>query len=222
MLTNISDIKNIFYINLEKRTDRRKLVEKELLELDLIGTRFNAVKSSPHSRNCGAIGCSLSHLKCLYIAKKNNWDHVMIVEDDIQFLNPETFKNQLNSFLYFSENKFDVLLLAGNNMLPFLPVNNNCIQVMNCQTTTGYIVLNHYFDTLIANIKEGISKLIQYSDDIQLYAIDKYWIKLQRKHEWFLLIPLTVVQRKNYSDIQLSITDFSTYMLNYNKTQTIV
>ena len=93
---------------------------------------------------------------------------------------------------------------------------------MNCQTTTGYIVLNHYFDTLIANIKEGISNLMQYSNDIQLYAIDKYWIKLQRKHEWFLLIPLTVVQRKNYSDIQLSITDFRTYMLNYNKTQTTV
>lgn len=222
MLTNISDIKNIFYINLEKRTDRRKLVEKELLQLDLIGTRFNAIKTSPYSYNNGAIGCSLSHLKCLSIAKKNNWDHVMIVEDDIQFLDPETFKCQLNLFLSFSENNFDVLLLAGNNMLPFLPVNNNCIQVMNCQTTTGYIVLNHYFDTLIANIKEGISKLMQYSNDIQLYAIDKYWIKLQRKHEWFLLIPLTVIQRKNYSDIQLSITDFKTYMLNYNKTQTTV
>ena len=218
MLTNISDIKNILYINLDKRKDRKSLVEKELDNLGLNGTRFNAIKLSPHSRNYGAIGCSLSHLKCLSNAKENKWDHVMIVEDDIQFLDPETFKNQLNLFLSFSENNFDVLLLAGNNMLPFLPVNNNCIQVMNCQTTTGYIVLNHYFDTLIANIKEGISKLIQYSNDIQFYAIDKYWIKLQRKHNWYLLTPLTVVQRKNYSDIQLSVTDFRTYMLNYNKT----
>ena len=217
MLNNITDIKNVFYINLERRTDRKKLVEKELDKLDLVGTRFNAIKLSQHNRNGGAMGCSLSHLKCLSLAKENNWDHVMIVEDDIEFLDPDLLKRQLNSFLSINENKFDMLLLAGNNMLPFLPVNNNCIQVLNCQTTTGYIVLNHYYDTLIENIKDGISKLIQHPSEITLYTIDKYWLRLQRKHKWYLLIPLSVVQRKNYSDIQLSITDFRKYMLDYNK-----
>ena len=163
------------------------------------------------------MGCSLSHLKCLSLAKENNWDHVMIVEDDIEFLDPKLFKTNLNSFLSKKENNFDMLLLAGNNMLPFLPVNNNCIQVLNCQTTTGYLVLKHYYDILIENIKDGISKLIKHPSEITLYTIDKYWLRLQRKHSWFLLIPLSVVQRKNYSDIQLSITDFRKYMLDYNK-----
>jgi glycosyl transferase family 25 len=217
MLNNISDIKNVFYINLESRTDRKKLVEKELDKLDLVGTRFNAIKLSKYNRNAGAMGCSLSHLKCLSLAKENNWDHVMIVEDDIEFLDTELFKNNLNSFLSKKENNFDMLLLAGNNMLPFLPVNNNCIQVLNCQTTTGYLVLKHYYDILIENIKDGIYKLIIYPSEITLYTIDKYWLRLQRKHSWFLLIPLSVVQRKNYSDIQLSITDFRKYMLDYNK-----
>ena len=51
MLNNISDIKNVFYINLESRTDRKKLVEKELDNLDLVGTRFNAIKLSKYNRN---------------------------------------------------------------------------------------------------------------------------------------------------------------------------
>jgi signal transduction histidine kinase len=32
-----------------------------------------------------------------------------------------------------------------------MPVNNNCIKIFNCQTTTGYIVKQHYYDKLINN-----------------------------------------------------------------------
>jgi GR25 family glycosyltransferase involved in LPS biosynthesis len=37
----------------------------------------------------GAIGCSMSHLDVLKIAKKNNWDYVTIFEDDVLFLKPQ-------------------------------------------------------------------------------------------------------------------------------------
>ena len=91
-MNSVSDIKHIFYINLEKRTDRKEHVEKELEKIGIYGAeRFNAI-----SLINGAIGCSMSHIKCLETAKKNNWSHVLIVEDDIQFLNPELFTKQLN------------------------------------------------------------------------------------------------------------------------------
>lgn len=35
MINNISDIKNILYINLEERQDRKKHVEEELLKINL-------------------------------------------------------------------------------------------------------------------------------------------------------------------------------------------
>ena len=90
MLKNISDIQNVLYINLESRSDRKEHVENQLAIIGLQNfNRFNAIKLEN-----GALGCSMSHLKCLQTAKTNNWDHVLICEDDIQFLDPTLFISQ--------------------------------------------------------------------------------------------------------------------------------
>ena len=90
-LNNLSEIKHAFYINLESRPDRQIYVEKELKKIGIKADRFNAIKL-PN----GALGCSMSHLKCIEMAKENDWEHILIVEDDIQFLNHELFMNQIS------------------------------------------------------------------------------------------------------------------------------
>jgi GR25 family glycosyltransferase involved in LPS biosynthesis len=214
-INSIEDIQHVYYINLEDRKDRKEKVENELQKIKLKAKveRFNAIKMTN-----GAIGCSMSHLKCLEQAKKLHLPHIFICEDDIEFLNPTLFISQLNNFFEStSTNDWDVVLVAGNNMIPFNAINNFCIQVFNCQTTTGYIVKNKYFDKLIANYKEGIQLLLRNQDKKQLYAIDKYWLQLQKHDKWYLIIPLSVVQRIDFSDIEGKITNFQNYMLNYNK-----
>ena len=199
------------YINLLSRTDRKNHVESELKKIGINNpTRFNAIKMEN-----GAIGCSMSHLKCVELAKKSNFDYVFICEDDITFLNPTLFMMQLQMFL--SKHKsWDVILVAGNNMVPFEAVDNTCIKVSNCQTTTGYIVKREYYDKLMENYKEGIQKQIK-EPNVPEYKIDKYWFKLQKEDNWFLIIPLSIIQREDYSDIEKKKTNFSNYMLNYNK-----
>ena len=93
-MNSINNIEHAFYINLESRVDRKQHVEEQLSNIGICAARFNAIKLTN-----GAIGCSMSHLKCLELAKQNNWEHVLIVEDDILFLNPELFKTQLDKFL---------------------------------------------------------------------------------------------------------------------------
>ena len=210
-LISLDAINHILYINLESRMDRKVHVENELVKLGFIGSRFNAIKTTN-----GAIGCSMSHLKCLQIAKENDWDHVCILEDDIEFLDPDLFKQQLTAFLQLHSD-WDVLLLAGNNMLPYQYVDHTCIKVSNCQTTTGYIVKKHYYDTLIENYKKGIDLYMKNPNKPDLYSIDRYWFLLQNKDNWFLITPLSVIQREDYSDIQQKIVNFRKYMLDYNK-----
>jgi GR25 family glycosyltransferase involved in LPS biosynthesis len=210
-MNNIKNIEHAFYINLESRVDRKHHVEQQLSSIGINATRFNAIKLAN-----GAIGCSMSHLKCLETAKQNNWEHVLILEDDILFLNPELFKNQLNKFLKKNKN-FDVLLIAGNNMPPYQKIDDSCVKVYRCQTTTGYIVQRHYYDTLIANIREGIQKLMKNPEQHVLYAIDKYWFKLQEKDNWFLITPLTVTQREDYSDIEKRHTNYTRVMVDLDK-----
>jgi GR25 family glycosyltransferase involved in LPS biosynthesis len=210
-MNNISDIKHAFYINLDSRPDRKEFVETQLKTIGIEATRFNAIKLKN-----GAIGCSMSHLKCLEIAKANKWPHVLIVEDDINFLNPELFVTQLNKFL-FNHKNFDVILIAGNNIPPYKTIDDTCVQVTRCQTTTGYLVNGHYIDILINNYKTGIQNLMREPANHFEYAIDKYWFNLQQTGKWYLIIPLTVTQRADYSDIEKGQTNYAHLMLDLDK-----
>lgn len=211
-LNTLVDITNVCYINLQERIDRKAQVEQQLSKVGLTHfNRFNAIKL-PN----GALGCSMSHLKCLQLAKERNLDHILIVEDDIIFLNPGIFIEQLNKFLQ-NNKEWDVLLIAGNNVPPYRVVDDTCVQVSWCQTTTGYLIRKQYYDTLINNIKEGINKLIREPKNKIMYAIDKYWLSLQRRDTWLLLVPLTVSQREGYSNIENCVTNFTKIMVDLDK-----
>ena len=158
----------------------------------------------------------MSHLKCIENAKQNNWDHVLVVEDDITFLDSELFVKQLNKFLKVNNN-WDVILLAGNVYKPYISIGNFCIKVFRCQTTTGYIVKSAYYDKLIENFREGISNLMKEPNLGRLYCIDEYWLQLQEKDLWYLITPLSVTQREDYSDIEKRNTNYTSLMTNLDK-----
>lgn len=211
-MKNINDIKNVYYINLVSRPDRKTKFEDEIKKLNIQANRFNAIKNK-----FGALGCSLSHLNLLKYAKINNLDHILIMEDDILFLNPEIFINSINKFLS-SKINFDVLLIAGNNMGPYSKIDDFCVKINKCQTTTGYLVKQHYYDTLIQNFEQGVYKLSNNLNRLNDFAIDQYWTNLQLIDNWYLLTPLTVTQRPDYSDIEKRIINYNIVMLDLDKT----
>ena len=211
-ITCLENIKNAFYINLENRVDRKIHVETQMNSIGIICQRFNAIKM--HN---GAIGCSMSHLKLLQEAVKNNLDHILIVEDDITFLDPDLFKKQINRFFELHGNNWDVILLAGNNMPPYEATDDTCIRVSRCQTTTGYLVNGHYIKVLMQNVKMGLTNLLNNPNERSQFAIDKFWIALQHLYKWYLIIPPTVVQLEGYSDIEKRVTDYSSLMTDLDK-----
>ena len=219
VIHSISDIKHCLYINLESRPDRKTHIEEQITGIGLHPIRFNAIKLKN-----GRIGCSMSHLKCLQIAKQSNWPHVMICEDDLKILNNAHFISHVNKFFSIHgqgdnsiKNKWNVLLLAGNNVPPYQKIDDTCIQVSHCQTTTGYIVKQSYYDILINNIKIGVEHLMKTPDLHIVYAIDKYWIKLQKQHTWYMLAPVVAVQREDYSDIEERKTNYENIMKDLDK-----
>jgi len=210
-LNNVNDITNIFYINLDRRIDRKQHIENQLKLLNWKATRFSAIL-----HQFGALGCSLSHLALLKYARNNNLDHILILEDDVTFLDPSSFLNNINNFLK-NHKDFDVLLLAGNNMGHYKKIDDCCVKISHCQTTTAYLVKNHYYDTLIDNYENGINLLQLYPNKKNNYAIDQYWCSLQLLHNWYLLIPLTVVQRPDISDIEKRPINYTSTMLDLDK-----
>lgn len=211
--------KHTLYINLDHRGDRNIHTK---IQLSNIGIQ-NAIRISATKTTNGAIGCSLSHIKCVELAKKNDWDHVFICEDDIKFTNPALFLENITKFNVFNRTasfQWDVLMVGGNNCPPhqYVPGSNDCIvQVSNCRTTIGYIVKKHYYDKLIQNFREGVSQLIKNPTNKCAYAVDMYWAKLQQKDQWFLIIPLTVTQTESYSDVENGVVNYDNLMLDLDK-----
>jgi len=205
--------KNTLYINLASRTDRLIHIQKEFQKLGLDNAeRFNAIKT-----NVGSIGCTLSHIKCLEIAKERKYDWVFICEDDIMFLNTEILKDSLMKFYDDTTIDWDVLLIGGNNVPPYENHREYCIRVSNCQTTTGYVVKKHYYDTLINNFRDSAKNLMREPKNHREYALDMYWKRLQKIDRWFMLKPFTVVQCDSYSDIENKYVDYRGLMLDMDK-----
>jgi hypothetical protein len=208
-------LENVYYINLEERVDRKVLVETELKKMKWKYERFNAVK---HER--GALGCSLSHLAIIEMAKQKNLDYVVILEDDIQFLQPEKYNKMLIDFRNFVESNsldYDVFLIATNILDKengIIPINNYIYRVKASYSATGYIVKRHYYDKIIANYKEGIRLLIENPTVTGKYELDVYWIKLQMADKWFIIYPRTVNQRESYSDIIKCVADYTKHMID--------
>jgi GR25 family glycosyltransferase involved in LPS biosynthesis len=207
-------LENILYINLDHRTDRLEQVNNEFeTKLNIYhAERFPAIKNAK-----GAIGCALSHIKCLEIALERNYPYVFICEDDIEFLNPDFFLEAIKNFEKIPPKKWNVYIVSGNSTPPYKPFNNSCVNVFNCQTTTGYITHYAYYKTLIKNFKAGIELLMKYPNDEKFYAIDQYWKLLQTDGTWFMLFPPCVIQRVGYSDIEKRDVDYTRLMLDPEK-----
>ena len=198
---------NVFYINLDSRTDRKQLIENELNELEWKYERFPAIEKED-----GRLGCSMSHLRVLMMAKERNLDHVIILEDDIHFKNPRFFNEHLKKAI---THDFDVLLIAGNIRPPITPTDNpNLFRVQKSYTTTGYIVKKHYYDKLIQNYKMGILQLMKNPEQMGRYEIDVFWDTLQQKDHWFIIMPRTVTQLVDYSDILKRDVNYDHLMLD--------
>lgn len=205
-------LENTLFINLDHRTDRLNHSKDQFKLLGINAERVSAVKTKN-----GCIGCTMSHIKCLKIAKERNYEHVFICEDDITFTDPITFIDSLEKFNDNKKINWDVLIIGGNNCPPYEEITDYSVKVLNCQTTTGYIVKNHYYDKLISNFQESVSKLLSNPHNKREFAIDMYWKKLQQQDNWYLIVPLTVTQYNDYSDIEEKIVNYEKLLLDLDK-----
>jgi glycosyl transferase family 25 len=200
-------IEKVVYINLESRLDRKIHTEDELSQFFKKNKiiRFNAIK---HEK--GAIGCGLSHIAVLELAIKENWRNVLIVEDDITFIDdiePGTYA--LQKLLSTS---FDAIVLGGSYTTSY----KNSFKLIKCQCALAYIVNNHYYTTLLKCFKDAVNNLSKEYNQPK-YAIDVAWHKLQKCDNWYIIKPNMCIQMPSISDINNSFANYMDDFTLYNK-----
>lgn len=191
----------VLYINILHREDRRKHTESQLL---LYGFpqhkihRINAVYIPDH----GGIGCSMSHIKALeYIKIHPEWEHILILEDDVEFqITPKEFNSLLGVFFEYYRTEYDLFQLQSYN-LNTTPTHIPFIHRSYSSAHGGcYLLHRKFLSTLHANFHEGLS-LLFYTLDYPVYALDVYWRRLQPYYNWYTCNPDISVQILSYSDI---------------------
>jgi GR25 family glycosyltransferase involved in LPS biosynthesis len=203
-------IQNHFYINLDCRNDRLVSCENELKKIGLERPcRFSAIKTRH-----GIVGCGISHLRCLEKARDEGLPYITIFEDDIIIPKPNQVKNIVNRILQ-SGVEWDVLCLAGNAFRPHKEEEDDYVVVNRMYCGTAYIVKAHFYDILIDNIRDSLTKILETGD--RKYSWDAHWIQLQQKHRFLLINPLSIYQRPDYSDIEQKDVDYKSSMLNFDK-----
>jgi glycosyl transferase family 25 len=188
-----------FYINLERRTDRKELIEKELADKGLDVERFKALE---HSQP--AIGCTMSHLAVIKLARERKYDCVVVFEDDFEFLVTTEEWNRLITCLPAS---YDVVMMSYYTQKSE-PHDDIFDRVHDAQTTSGYIVHSKFYDTLIAHWEEGLRLFLENPHAHWLYILDQYWKALQPVSEWYQFKKRLGRQRAGFSDLSNSFSDY--------------
>lgn len=188
-----------FYINLEKRIDRKKKIEN-------LQNSYPFFKNIKHFKAIydadGRIGCYKSHIKCLELCLHQEGDFFLIIEDDFSISNVSFYKQFLVDFPFLQMKENWDIFLFTNSLRKFKkkPFFYNFYQTLNAQTTTGYIIRKTFIPIFLKHLKIGLNL---YSKTRKKYfSIDYYWKILQKRYFFVYYHKKFIIQYPNFSDIE--------------------
>lgn len=199
----------IYCINLDRRPDRWQECEEIFAKQDLIVERISAVDGNPDPANIrmtatdnrvitpGTIGCAMSHLKVVQQAKSENLSKILILEDDIDFI--ENVNQKFEEYILFVPNSWQLLYTGGNHLghHNVKTINQHCVRIFNTYTTHFIGMRSTLFDTMINRIPSHITN-----------PIDVIYAEWQRQFESYCIVPHLSWQRTSFSDISNCLADY--------------
>lgn len=200
-------VDKVVYINLAERTDRKESIELQLKKIGVPQNkiiRFDAVRNDN-----GSLGCTLSHIGVMTMAEDNNWENVLVLEDDMIFNDDDESLDRINYF--FSSlicSSWDAGLLSGSYFR--LNQEHGCFyRLYFSYLTNSYMVNQHYYSKLRSvfflsakELSAGISRA--------KCCLDTLWNTLMEKDNWYAIYPCVGYQLVDKSDIEHTVTDRTT------------
>ena len=201
----IDKIDGFVYINLENREDRKKLIKEEMGKMGIPENKIHKVSGVFIPKN-GHKGCVQSHILALQMAKMNNWDTTLILEDDAELnVSEEEFKSKLSNILDFLKDKeWDVIMIGKATTIEKETHTNDIIKIKSATTSTGYIIKKHYYSKLLdlfIYCNNHMTNDKWNNNNHEPYALDQKWSELQGKDNWYGFKTDLIKQRNIWSTI---------------------
>jgi len=190
----------IYYINLDKRVDRKTQLLEELNKMNI---DMNKVKRIPGViSHIPCLGCSMAQLNVLLDFQQNNYNNCLILEDDFTFKHDQNTTFEILNNFWNSGKQWDVFMMSANIKNFALTDHKNIYKVLDAQTASGYAVNKNFLPILLNNYQDGINQLSKLEKRRNDLCVDMYWKRLQPNSNWFLLNPKLGYQRPSFSDIE--------------------
>jgi len=180
---------NIYVINLKHRVDRYQKIKQNFSIYKNINLVF--IEAVKHEN--GAIGCFLSHKKCIQHAKDNQMKNIIVVEDDCLPIGYNFEERLINITSYLDNNTdWDIFLGGVNGTIPkyitkLIQSNNENLFEITFGGTAHFIIYNNtsYYYFLE-------------QDETKTY-VDKCWSNHLKALTCY---PFIATQYCSYSDIE--------------------
>ena len=217
-----------YYVNLDRRPDRKELFEKVMLDISMPIIRFSAIDGyalemtpqmyhlfdkNDYNYRKGIVGCALSHIqiwiKHYYDEISKQRDFLMVMEDDLYFADgilPNQFEDVVEQSLeYMDKNGLDLLFLQYTPRNPEVVSKEIKYRHVNAQQAlqfsfggTGCYIIT----------KKGIEKMLEFiNKNSMTNAIDTVMQKSANYLNVAYLEPLLVVldmNKEGDTDIQFN------------------
>jgi GR25 family glycosyltransferase involved in LPS biosynthesis len=202
----------IYYINLDRRPDRKNHMEKQLDNFNLSATRVQAFdgKTLKWKKeygvwskywNEGAFACCLSHRQALTDAYNKNYEKILILEDDA-VLDQDFFKSLDKAWDDLPSN-WHMLYLSANHGSPGSPsyptekVGDNLLKMRGSLTTHAIILNKICYQTILNFLSSPYG------------PIDVFYSLYQQVFPCYVCKNNIVNQLPGYSDIVNDTVDYN-------------
>lgn len=191
----------IYCINLDRRTDRFENSSIEFSKNSLIVERFSAIDGNNLQEtltlNKWERACFMSHIEILKRIIEYGYERVLILEDDIEFID--------NLQYYFIGNiksipdNWGMLYLGGNHINPPTPINNIIGRISRTYTTSSYAITKKTAEYMIKKLEKAGMK----------EQIDVFYSGCHRSGNCYTYYPKIAWQKPGFSDIQQGMQDYT-------------
>jgi len=201
---------NVIVISLKRAKNRREIIKSQLSSLNIDAIVMDAIDGqdlSDDEKNKfihlpggwrfgekfkpGEIGCTMSHIKALKIAKEKEWPYVIILEDDI--ILAEDFEKRIKFLFRIIPSDWEHIYLSG---IPRLGFGFPNLQFMNVvpsvftECTHSMIIRNTSYD-----------KVIDYLGKFETTTDDSYNVLIKNGLKSYTFYPFVTYANDDYTYI---------------------
>jgi len=197
----------VFVINLDRREDRLMHVTEQMKSQNISFERVSAIDGAtltdiPEELKGGAYGCTLSHRKCIEMAKNSGAENVLIFEDDVVL--DENFTDIVLSSYHKVPRDWKFLYFGGNHIRGLDHVMDNVFKLRYSYATHAYAIHSSMYDMLL-----NVMPLLKIPVDVFYASLhsryDSYLIRgVEKQLSW---------QLASFSDIENHHVTYSSLML---------